>query len=180
MPDIRLVQNNMFPKYSVTMDWSLLDDGTLDDSQALATAVIVALGTDRLADVDDVLPDPDSTDRAGWWGDLDAETIWQGWPIGCRLWLLKRAKITGPGAAEGAAIVRVEQYIAEAIQPFIDMKIASGMEVQANRVSDSRIDALVRLYRGPELAVDLRYQILWEDIVNSDPNADIGTPVNPL
>ena len=91
MPDIRLIQDARNPplKYSVSVDWSLLADGTLDDDNALATAVIVALGTDRLADPDDILPDPDSTDRAGWWGDLDAEEIWDGWPIGSRLWLLK-------------------------------------------------------------------------------------------
>src|SRR5262252_8160155 len=98
MPDIRLVQNAIFPNapaYSVTMDWSLLGDGTLDETQALATAVIVALGTDGLAAISDVLPDPDSVDRAGWWANLDAEEIWDGWDIGCKLWLLKRDKIVG-------------------------------------------------------------------------------------
>src|SRR4029077_21243171 len=91
--DIRLVQNLQFPAYSVTMDWQLLDDGTLDESQALATAIVVALGSDGLADADDPLPDPDSTDRAGWWGDLEADTIWNAWPIGSRLWLLRRSAI---------------------------------------------------------------------------------------
>ena len=98
----------------------LLGDGTLDDTQALATAVIVALGTDRLAAPDDILPDPDCTDRAGWWGDMDAEELFNGWPIGTRLWLLKRAKIVGPEDPEGATVARVEQYISEAIQPFVD------------------------------------------------------------
>ena len=48
MPDIRLIQDAKNPplKYSVSVDWSLLNDGTLDDDNALATAVIVALGTD--------------------------------------------------------------------------------------------------------------------------------------
>jgi phage gp46-like protein len=164
MTDIRLVQNTEFPKYSVTVDWLLRDDGSLDDTEALATAVVVALGTDRLADHDDILPDPDSTDRAGWWGDLDAQEIWGGWPIGCRLWLLKRSKIVEGSAFEGATVGRVENYIREAIQPFIDRRIASRMEVVANRVGRERIDALIRLYRGPLRAVELRYQILWEGI----------------
>ena len=125
MPDIRLIQNTLFPKYSVTLDWSLLDDGTLDDKRALATAVCVALGTDALADRDDLLPDPDSTDRCGWWGDLDAQELWQGWDIGCKLWLLKRSKIEGPGSYYGATVARVEQYIRTSIQPFLDLKIAS-------------------------------------------------------
>lgn len=165
MPDIRLVQNSAaFPAYQIPIDWSLLGDGTLDDTQALATAVVVALGTDRLALPDDILPDPDSTDRAGWWGDLDAAELFDGWPIGTRLWLLKRAKIVGPEAPEGATVSRVEEYISEAIQPFVDLKIASSFEVEAQRVGVERIDALVTIYRGPKTPVELRFQILWQEI----------------
>jgi phage gp46-like protein len=162
VPDVRLVQNNQFPKYSVTLDWLLLKDGTLDDIRALATAVMVALGTDALAGDDDVLPDPDSTDRAGWWGDLDAEAIWDGWPVGCKLWLLKRAKIDSISSREGSTVARVDAYIRDAIQPFVDHKICTSYDVWANRVDDQRIDALVRVYRGPLPAIDLRYEILWD------------------
>ena len=167
MPDIRLVQNADFPNapaYSVTIDWSLLADGTLDDRDSLATAVIVALGTDRLADTSDILPDPDSTDRAGWWGDLDAQEIWGGWNIGSRLWLLKRDKIEPSQSSRGATVVRVEYYIREAIQPFIDNKIASSFDVAVARVDVDRIDAQIVIYRGPMKPIDLRYQILWTNI----------------
>jgi phage gp46-like protein len=164
-PDIRLVQTAFFPnQQSVTLDWLLLDDGTLDDTQALASAVMVALGTNRLASDQDILPDPDSTDRQGWWGDLDAEEIWNGWPIGSRLWLLERSKIDGPGSRRGATVAWVQQYIREAIQPFIDRRIASRMDVVANRIGRERIDALVRIYRGPISAIELRYSILWSGI----------------
>jgi|SRR5262245_14577190 len=170
MPDVRLVQLSEFPyQTEVSVDWLLLNDGTLDDTQALATAVIVALGTDRLADINDILPDPDSTDRRGWWGDLDAETIWQGWPIGCRLWLLKRDKIVGAEAYQGATVTRVRHYIYEALQPFLDLRIASRMEVEVARIDTQRIDALIRLFRGPELAIELRYQVLWDDITPQGP-----------
>jgi phage gp46-like protein len=179
MPDVRLVQNTLFPKYSVTVDWSLLSDGTLDETQALATAVIVALGTDRLADPDDILPDPDSTDRAGWWGDLDAEEIWDGWPIGSRLWLLKRDKIVGPESYQGATVVRVENYIREAIQPFLERRIASRMAVEATRVGREQIDALVRIYRGPTLEIELRYQILWDGIIATSEPYNIGRLTPP-
>jgi phage gp46-like protein len=149
----------------VSVDWALLDDGTLDATDALATAVIVALGTDRLASIDDELPDPDSTDRRGWWGDLDAADIWGGWEIGSRLWLMQRAKITGSNAARGSTMVRIKHYIQEAIQPFLSLRIASAMDIEVVRVDDQRIDALVRLYRGPQTAVELRYQILWQDTI---------------
>lgn len=165
MPDIRLIQSpEAFPRYQIPIDWWLLDDGTLDDTQALATAVIVALGTDRLASRDDILPDPDSTDRAGWWGDMDAKELFNGWPIGTKLWLLKRAKIVGSEDPEGATITRVEQYISEAIQPFIDNRIATSFDVEAWRVGKEQIDAVVVIYRGPKRPVDLRFQILWNEI----------------
>lgn len=164
MPDIRLVQGPDFPNYAINVDWSLLPDGTLDDTQALASAVIVALGTDRLANVGDILPDPDSSDRAGWWADMDAAELWDGWPIGSRLWLLRRTKIVGPEDLEGATVARVEDYISEAIQPFIDMKIATSFDVQAARVGRERIDALVVIYRGPTNPIELRFQILWDEI----------------
>lgn len=166
MVDVRLVQRTDFPlRTSVSVDWLLLGDGTLDDSQALATAIIVALGTDGLADVNDELPDPDSTDRRGWWGDMDAQEIWNGWPIGSRLWLLKRSAITDASALQGSTLVRVQSYIQQAIQPFIDNAIASAADVTVARIDKQRIDALIRIYRGPKSAIDLRYQILWDDII---------------
>lgn len=164
----------------MTVDWSLLADGTLDDTQALATAVVVALGTDGLADPSDLLPDPDDTDRRGWWGDLDSELIWDGWPLGSRLWLLQRDKITGPGFRSGPTTVRVEHYIIEAIQPFLDRRIGSHMQVEATRVADSRIDALVRIFRGPTLEIELRYAVLWEGVIAASGAYDIGDPLNPL
>ena len=168
MTDIRLVQQGEFPyQTEVSVDWSLLGDGTLDDTESLATAVIVALGTDRLATRTDILPDPDSNDRRGWWGDYEAEQIWNGWPIGTRLWLVSREKITGASARTGALITRIDRYIREALQPFIDRRIASRMDVQIERVGRERIQALIRLYRGPQIAVELRYQILWADIIES-------------
>jgi len=164
--DVRLVQSGVFPNQtSVSVDWQLLDDGTLDDTEALATAVIVALGTDRLAASSDILPDPNSTDRRGWWGDLDAQQIWGGWPIGCRLWLLSREKITGSEAQQGSTLARIKFYIQEAIQPFIDLRLASRMDVQVFRVDVQRVTALIRLYRGPKTAIELQYQILWQGIV---------------
>jgi phage gp46-like protein len=165
MGDIRLVQQAVFPyQTEVSSDWLLLGDGTLDQTQALATAAIVALGTDRLADEIDLLPDPDSTDRRGWWGDLDADVIWGAWPIGCRLWLLKRSKIAPSEASEGSTLVRVKFFIQEALQPLIDLRIASGMEVVVERTDKQRINALIRLYRGPKIEIELQYQVLWDDI----------------
>jgi phage gp46-like protein len=167
VPDIRLVQNNVFPQYSVTVDWSLLPDGTLDDTQALATAIIIALGTNALAGPNDILPDPDSNDRMGWWGDMDAQAIWGGWDIGSKLWLLRRSKITPAQARQGSTLVMVENYIAAAIQPFVDRKICSGFDVWVTRVDPQRVDALLRIYRGPLPEIELRYAALWDAMQTS-------------
>lgn len=165
MTDLRIVQQvTDVPVEAVTLDFLLTPAGTLDTSQELATAVTVALGTDRLANRDDVLPDPDSDDRRGWWGDLDAAEIHDGWPIGSRIWLLDRAKITGPGAREGSLLARVEAYAHEALQPFIDKGICSRIAVRATRMGLDGVELRATLFRGPEREIELRYAGLWNGI----------------
>lgn len=148
---------------AMTEDWLMAPVDDSGDGE-LADAVCVALGTDRLADPSDVLPDPNESDRRGWWGDLDAALLFDGWPIGCRLWLLAREKITGPAARQGATLGRIEAYIREALQPFIDRRIASRLQVTVTRVDREAIEADIKLYRGPALLVDLRYSRLWSRI----------------
>lgn len=162
--DIRLLQNNQFPRYSVTLDWQLLMDGELDDTQALATAVCVALGTNSLASLDDRLPDPDSSDRQGWWGDMDTD-IWSAWPIGCKVWLESRSALESGDGKYGATQTRLINYVRDALQPFIDNKICTRFEIMSTKVDSQRVDMLVRIYRGPRYAVDLMYQVLWQGIV---------------
>jgi phage gp46-like protein len=149
---------------SLTLDWLM---ARVDDSGdgELADAVTVALGTDRLADPSDELPDPNDDDRRGWWGDLDAQYLFNGWPIGSRFWLLAREKITDAAAARGATIGRVEAYGREAMQGFIDNRIASRMQVSAVRSDLDEIDLSITLYRGPTQVVDLRYAALWSQII---------------
>ena len=160
MTDARL--KTYFSLEGVTMDWLMLDTGLLDEREELATAARVALGTDRMADNNEVLPDPDSTDRRGWWGDLDAEEIWGGWPIGCKNWLLTRAKITGEESMEGSTLDRAQRYTQEALRPFIEKRIATQMSVVANRTELQRIEVEAKIYRGPTDEIDLRYQLLWQ------------------
>lgn len=162
MAEIRVVVIKSIVQWM--MDWMQTPTGLLDETQELATAVAVALGTDRTANPDDPLPDIDSDDRRGWWGDLDAEEIWNGWPIGSRLWLLERAKITDVASRFGSTVARAEAYIREAIQPFIKAGIATKMKVRAVRDGEERISAVVVLYRGPKAAIELRFASLWDEI----------------
>ena len=76
MTDIRYLQQLDFPAYAVHLDWLLTDQNLIADGYDLQTAVIIALGTDARAPVSEELPDPNDTDRRGWWGDMDAEELW--------------------------------------------------------------------------------------------------------
>jgi phage gp46-like protein len=163
--DIRFLQQLDFPAYAVELDWLLTDQNLIADGYDLQSAVIVALGTDALAPVDEELPDLDSTERRGWWGDLDAQEIWEGWPVGCLLWLLRRAKITGPGARGGSTLARADGWTREAMQPFVTQRIASRIDVAAQQVGIERIDIAVTIQRGPEPAIELRFQDLWQDLI---------------
>jgi phage gp46-like protein len=166
MTDIRIVTNYSFTLTPViTMDWLLTPMGSLDEAQELATAVKVALATDGLAYQDDQLPGlEDDTDRAGWWGDLQAPQIWNGWPIGSRLWLLRRSSITDSASRLGSTLERAERYTQEALQPFVEQKICSTFEVVASRLTSQEIVVQVTIFRGPLPAIQLQFQALWDEI----------------
>jgi phage gp46-like protein len=160
--DVRFLQQLDFPAYAVELDWLMTDQNLIGDGYDLQSAVIVALGTDSLAPPDEELPDPDATDRRGWWGDMDADEIWGGWPVGCLLWLLTRAKISGPGTEGGSTIAKAEGWTHDAMDHFIDRRVASRVDVAAAQIDTQRIDVEVIVYRGPEAEVDLRYSELWD------------------
>jgi phage gp46-like protein len=162
MPDIRLI--TVDSPDVVTFDWLQTPTGLIDETQQLASAILVALNTDALADPSEVLPDPRDSNRRGWWGDLNADTIWGGWPIGSRLWLLTRAKILDNTAREGATITRVETYCRIALQPLIDKRICTRISVVARQDNRKRISATIIAYRGPKTAIQLEYQPLWAEI----------------
>jgi phage gp46-like protein len=130
MADLRLVP--ISSPDVITLDLLLTPFG-LDETKDLQSAVLLALCSDSLAAPEDTLPWPNSTDRRGWWADWHADTIWGGWPVGSKLWLLKRAKITDADYREGATVERVQAYITAAMQPFIDNKICSQVTVSAWR-----------------------------------------------
>ena len=64
----------------------------------------------------------------------------------------------------GATQTRCMNYIRDSMQAFVDHKIASRFEILSTRVDKQRIDVGVRLYRGPKRAIDLMYQLLWQEI----------------
>lgn len=164
MSDIRYLQQKDGLPYSVSLDFFLTDVNLTDDTLALQSAVIVALGTDARANPDDVLPDPDSTDRRGWWGDLEAEEIWGGWPVGSKLWLLSRTKIMGRASREGDTLERAVGYTVEALQPFVGAQIATRVDAAAQKRGIDGIEVAAMVTRGAKENIILRYAQLWDEL----------------
>ena len=162
--DVRFLQQLDFPAYAVELDWLMTDQNLIADGYDLQSAVIVALGTDARAPAQEELPDPDATDRRGWWADMDADELWGGWPVGCLLWLLERAKITGPLSQQGSTLARAEGWTREAMRPFTQRRIASQIDVTADQIDTQRIDVGVVIYRGPDPAIEMRYSDLWDEL----------------
>jgi phage gp46-like protein len=162
MTDIRTRQ--LVDLRGTFMDWLALPDGTMDDTEELASAVRIAIGTDALADLNEPLPDLDSEDRRGWWGDMDAQEIHGGWPVGSKNWLLSRAKIADSLSWEGATLVRAKAYNRAALQPFIDRGICTRVDVDATRVDKQTIRVDITMYRGPKRLIELSYQHLWDEV----------------
>jgi len=166
MPDIRIILTDEFLVTGRQLDWSLLPDGSLDQNFALATAFYVALCSDRRALDSDVLPDPRSHDRKGWWGDLDAAEIWGGWTLGSRLWLLRRVQINDVGARSGSTVNQVKAFLRESLEPFISNRICTDiqMDVSRNAYNRNRIDAAITAFRGQNPPVAMQFQILWDEM----------------
>jgi len=161
LADVRLVPVQTID--IVSLDWLQSPvTGLLYETNELVTAGIVAICSDAQAAPSDQLPDPNSSDLRGWWGDLDAAEIWGGWPIGSKLWLLTRSSIVGSGARQGATTARIQAYISQCLQPFVTAKLCSRFSVTVTQVNSQRIDATVTIYRGPKGAIALQFQNLWQ------------------
>lgn len=154
MADIRVVWNPDL----MAGDWTLAGR-TLDSTQALVTAIAVALFTHRTAEDDDELPEF-ASDRRGWWGDYQAAEVREGWPIGSRLWLLSRAKQTEDTRR------RAEDYIREALEPFIERAIVASYDLTVDWFAFERLGAEITLCRGPRESIAVRFETLWNEVVN--------------
>lgn len=151
MADIRVVWNAGL----MTGDW-LLAPPDLDGSRQLVTAVACALFTHRTARDDDPLPVAGGS-RRGWWADHQAAVIWQGWPIGSRLWLLSREKQTE--LTRG----RAEEYIREALDPFVTIGLVAGYDLTVAWFAPERLGAEITFYRGRD-RIAVRFETLWDDL----------------
>jgi phage gp46-like protein len=132
-------------------DW-VSSGADLQSGDDLATAVIISLFTDRLANASDAIPDG-SSDRRGWWGDLDQDI-----PIGSRLWLLARSKLTA-----GVAVT-AKGYIAEALKWLLDDGVAAAVDVVTAIVAPNMLTAQITIRQSSGGQRSLSFNWAWNQL----------------
>lgn len=133
---------------SGTGDWSI-SGGALTSGNDLETAVLISLFTDRVAEATDIPPDG-GDDRRGWWGDEDEDV-----PIGSRLWLLDRSRLT-PAVANTARI-----YIEEALRWLVDDEVATSVKALTAISGASQLNSIVTITRSDGTVVPLKFNWAW-------------------
>lgn len=131
-----------------TGDWSITG-GALASGNDLASSVLISLFTDRIADDADIPPDG-GDDRRGWWGDADEDA-----PIGSRLWLLDRSRLT-QAVANTAKI-----YMEEALQWLIDDHVALSVKVATAIAGGSRLNSIVTVTHRDGTVTPLNFNWVW-------------------
>ncbi|WP_022722939.1 phage GP46 family protein [Rhodopseudomonas sp. B29] len=151
-------------------DWAMADAdetanrGGLRAKQAIATAVVLCLFTDKRVDPDHPLAYLADGDVGGYFGDsVDVrEDLYEG-ALGSHLWLLRRAPLTIRGIP---ATRWAEQFAAEALAPLQAQGAVVRIDVAATQ-SEMRNQLFldVRLYgRDGENVHDRKYDVLWNQV----------------
>jgi phage gp46-like protein len=121
----------------------------------LRSAVVLSLFSWRRANDDDALPD-EASSRLGWWGDSYATAPNN--KLGSRLWLLRREKLTQD------TISRAIEYCREALQWLIEDRVASRVDVEADRNGIDRLDISITITRADGQSLNLRFANAWRTI----------------
>lgn len=134
-------------------DWALVG-AQLQAGQDLITAILISVFTDRVAAADDSIIDG-SNDPRGWWGDTD-----QTYPIGSRMWLLKRAKQTQETAQ------RARDYLAEALQWLIDDGVVGSFDITTQWINaqPGTLGAWIVAYQPDGTKVSQAFSWTWNGI----------------
>ncbi|WP_052194634.1 phage GP46 family protein [Aureimonas altamirensis] len=132
------------------------DAGDLQSAQALATAVLICLQTDRRVDPSEL---PEGETNRGWPG--DAFDMQPGdVPLGSKLWLLRRR------AVSDEIEILAADYAREALHTLIEQGAVASIDVSATALpARSRLDIDVSLYgRHGATIFSQRYAVLWDQM----------------
>ncbi|HDV7160978.1 TPA: phage GP46 family protein [Yersinia enterocolitica] len=128
-------------------DWQTGGGGLLDGND-LETSILISLFTDRLARADDAI---DGDDRRGWWGDTESE-----YPIGSRLWLLRREKLTTKVA------LKAEDYANEALAWLLDDGVVTAISSNAQIVYPNRLNLIISYQQPAQTQASVKFSWVWE------------------
>ncbi|WP_145516096.1 phage GP46 family protein [Yersinia aleksiciae] len=129
-------------------DWRTGNGGLLDGDD-LHTAILLSLFTDRLARMDDAI---DGDDRRGWWGDTGAAS-----PIGSRLWLLRRQKLTSQIA------IKAEDYAAEALAWLTEDGVMAAISTHAEIVYPNTLRLMIAYHQPDKTQSSVKFSWVWEE-----------------
>lgn len=129
----------------------IIDDRDVERDSGLETSVLVTLGSNRIANQDDVLPD--DQDHGGWWADVIPDT--EGDLIGTRLWLLRRAK------TNNELITKSQEYIKEGFQWMLDDGVISNLIVETWIAERNTLGMIIGLQRPGFVTVFYKYYYNW-------------------
>jgi phage gp46-like protein len=148
-------------------DWALagpsetLNRGGLRAKAAIASAVELALFTDRRCPSDHPLARLIDGDARGWWGNgVDLREDLGETELGSLLWLLEQAPLTDDSARWAKAMAE------EALAPLVAQGAAARIEVTTEtRRDQSRLDIAVAVYaRDGARIYDRKFDLLWQQV----------------
>lgn len=140
--------STLYEPQSIHCDWQV-QMGDLTSGDDLQTAILISLFTDRLTNSDDDLDN--SSDRRGWWGDINAQ-----YKIGSRFWLLRRQKLTLKVAQ------KAEQYAKEALFWLVDDGVVQSIQIEATIRQPDRLYLTITFQRPDRDSKEmLRYYWVW-------------------
>ncbi len=126
-------------------------EANLDTDEGLETAMTISLFTDaRAQEADDV---DIEQDRRGWWAETFLD---QPGPLGSRLWLLHRSKLTREN------LILAGTYARESLLWMIEARVASDVLVTSEKMSGRNDVAIltVKIQRPRKTAP--RFESKWE------------------
>lgn len=155
----------MKPLQDITVVWDnktgcgewQIEDNDFVLNNALYSAVMVSLFTDRLAPLEPSLNEKDSAigkvtgDRRGWWGDMLRDES-----MGSRLWQLKRAI----KADQSSIILTAQDMIYEALQWMMNDGLVDHIDVDVQWVKNGILQFSINLTE-PQLNTSQQFLFSW-------------------
>lgn len=131
-------------------DCQIDDNGDIETTDSLDTALMTSLFTDSRADSSEV---PDASMRRGWIGNESTPGI----EIGSKLWLYDQSRLTGDAISGARDVAQLS------LQWLIEDGIANAVSTSASVNSSGTGIALEVRVERPVGQVENRYYDLWEN-----------------